>query len=256
MKVYIDFFGRSIPCYGLMISSGVFLGNLFMWFSIRKKGQSMTEMILLEAYALLGAIVGSKLLYFLTAWKSIEWSCFLEWKYFLYLMQAGFVFYGALLGGGLAFYAAGRFHKIPAMDYLRSHIAAIPFMHGIGRIGCFLAGCCYGIPWKGRLAVVFPEHSFAPSGIPLFPVQLVESVFLLLISGSIFLICRWRPKTDGVGLYLIFYSILRFILEFFRGDTIRGSLWGVSTSQWLSIPMLLLGLWLLFRSQRSFQSAL
>jgi phosphatidylglycerol:prolipoprotein diacylglycerol transferase len=101
-----------------------------------------------------------------------------------------------------------------------------------------LAGCCYGVPYHGIGAVVFPEGSFAPSGVELFPVQLVEAICLMVIALMILLLrftCRFEYTVE---LYLLSYGIVRFILEYYRYDEIRGGIANLSTSQWISVIMI------------------
>ena len=105
---------------------------------------------------------------------------------------------------------------------------SVALAQGFGRIGCFLAGCCYGEETDSPIGIVFHESAYAPNGVNLIPTQLISSGLDFLH----FLVLIWlarRVKADGqvAGCYLIFYSVGRFILEFFRGDMIRGNV-GVS----------------------------
>ncbi len=237
MHVYTNLFGLHIPSYGLMITIGVITANIVALCILRKyrNEYDLNDFIVLEGYCLLGAMIGAKLLYLMVSFRSIEWSRITELGYLNGLMQGGFVFYGGLIGGLLALFVAAKVHHLDAMKYIRRFIFLIPMIHGFGRIGCFMAGCCYGIPYHGFGAVVFPEESFAVPGVELFPVQIVEAVCLLVIA----LLMLFLQGKYGFGhtleLYLILYGILRFILEYFRYDDARGSLGSLSTSQWISI---------------------
>ena len=153
-------------------------------------------------------------------------------------MLSGFVFYGGLIFGLIFVFLAGKIHKIPAGIYVRKFIFLIPFMHSFGRVGCFMAGCCYGIPYDGIGAVVFPEGSYAIPGIKLFPVQLVESACLMIIAFAILYLQMKKQWYYTVETYLILYAILRFCLENLRYDAERGYYAGLSTSQWISIGFL------------------
>src|SRR5205823_217876 len=103
--------------------------------------------------------------------------------------------------------------------------------HGIGRVGCFLAGCCYGCLVPGTAL----RH----------PVQLYESIFLLVMA---LLICRLerRHLTASLGAYLVAYSGFRFFIEFLRAD-VRGGTYGLTTSQWVSMPLFAVGMVMLVR---------
>lgn len=134
-----------------------------------------------------------------------------------------------------------------AKDYIERLIFLIPFIHAFGRVGCYRAGCCYGMAYDGFGAVVYSPGTLAPYGIPLFPVQLVEAALLILI--SVVLMCfTLQKKTElTVPMYFITYGIVRFILEFYRGDAVRGNYLFFSTSQWISIALIASGSAILFR---------
>lgn len=239
MCLYLDLGVIRLPSYGVMITIGIILANLLAILLCKRYRLDGNDFIILEAYAFLGGFLGAKLFYLVVSFSQIDWGRILEFEYFNELMQGGFVFYGGLLGGIAAIFAAGRLHRIRAASYVRHMIGLIPVIHGFGRIGCFLAGCCYGRPYEGGLAVTFPEGSLAPSGIPLFPVQLVEALLLFLLAAFI-LVADWKWQVSyTVELYLGIYGIIRFVLECFRYDAVRGSLWIFSTSQWISIGLML-----------------
>lgn len=149
-------------------------------------------------------------------------------------LGGGFVFYGGLIFGliYLLLYCL-VFKKYPIKEaYI--FFAPLTFGHALGRIGCFLAGCCYGtycdLPWKIHLHGHF-RH----------PVQLYEASLLILL-GMILLKETLKKDTNPlklVGIYFLGYSMIRFILEFLRGDIIRGLHFGLSTSQWISLVFFL-----------------
>lgn len=239
MCLYLDLGVIRLPSYGVMITIGIILANLLAILLCKRYRLDGNDFIILEAYAFLGGFLGAKLLYLVVSFSQIDWGRIFEFDYFNRLMQGGFVFYGGLLWGIATIFAAGRLHHIVAAAYVRHMIGLIPLIHGFGRIGCFLAGCCYGRPYDGRFAVTFLEGSLAPSGIPLFPVQLTEALLLFLL-GALILIADWKWQVSyTVELYLSLYGIIRFVLEYFRYDAVRGSLWIFSTSQWISIGLIL-----------------
>lgn len=242
MHIYINLSGYRIPTYGLLVSSGVVLANLIALLYIRKKYKNdcLEDFLILEAYGFLGAFAGAKMLYIIVSYKTILWSNILDAAYFNKIMQGGFVFYGGLFGGIYCIWLGGKIHKIPVREYLEHYIFLIPLIHSFGRVGCFEAGCCYGIPYSGYGSVIFPENSFAPSGISLLPIQLIEAVCLLVLAVVILVLqLQWLWKYT-VETYLISYGILRFILEFFRFDQERGT-WGIfSVSQIISLSVIVI----------------
>ena len=243
MYPYIHFF-RTIPTYGIFMVTGALVANVIAIIKLRRVGLSGDDFMVVEGYGLLGAIIGSKMLYLLINVSEIDYSRLGDPKYLASWMQGGFVFYGGLIGGLLSLPICKKIHHIPIEKYIQHIVFLIPFAHSFGRIGCFMAGCCYGRPYDGFGAVVFPEDSFAPAGIKLFPVQLLEALFLLLISVILFVYGRrsgW--KGNALFLYFMLYGIIRFVTECFRYDIDeRGGLFGgLSLSQWLSIMMLIIG---------------
>ena len=137
--------------------------------------------------------------------------------------DAGFTYYGGLLGGAAAFLLGSR-HWLSRDQLLRSlNCAIVPLLvaHGIGRVGCFFAGCCYG-----RLVGEHFRH----------PTQLYEATFLLLLA-AVAAHVQHRHFLSGLRLYLFAYPTFRFAIEFLRADD-RGSLYSLSTSQWISLGLL------------------
>lgn len=239
MKIFIEIGNYKLPTYGLMIIIGVAIANLVALKILKKYKLDHLDFTILEGYTFLGAIIGAKLLYLIVSFDEIDFGRIFEWPYLKALLQGGFVFYGGLIGGILTALLAGKIHKIKTLTYMKTVICLIPIIHAFGRIGCFLAGCCYGKPYDGIFSVVFPEKSMAPSGIPLFPVQLFEAICLLLIGFTILFLQMKFDFSKTVELYLILYGILRFILEYLRYDAARGHLLMFSTSQWISIFLIL-----------------
>lgn len=239
MCLFVEILGRKFPTYGLMIVIGLVLANLIALFFVKKNQHDSLDFIIIQAYAVLGAFGGAKILYLIVSWRIIDWSRILELEYLNQVMQGGFVFYGGMIGALLLALGAGKWHHIDAMLYIRHYIFLIPFIHGFGRVGCFLAGCCYGRPYEGFGSVVFPEGSLAPSGVPLFPVQLVEAFILVGISLLLLWVRGHKDAIYTLEVYLGLYGVARFGLEYFRYDDARGYLWHLSTSQWISIGMIL-----------------
>lgn len=251
----IYFAGRLVPFYGICIALGIIAAGTTAYFLTRHRHKDFDMVILLASYGLCGSMVGAKLLYLFVNAPQIQWDKIFDFSYLRQLLQGGYVFYGGLGGGFLALFLGSRIHKIRLGEYLETCIPCIPIAHGFGRIGCHLAGCCYGIPYDGIGNVVYHEPSFAPTGIPLFPVQLVESMFNFAL--ALFLITWiWRKKTvySGIYVYLLSYSFFRFIAEtFLRDDVERGQIFIFSTSQWISI-FILVGALLVLLHKRNLQT--
>lgn len=231
MHMYFKLGSLQIPSYGLMIVLGLLSANLLLAPSLKKKKLRFDDAILLQAYALLGVVIGAKLFFFLVSWKLIDWSRIFDLEYLQSLMKAGFVFYGGLIGGLCTVSLAKKIHKLDIKQYLFELVPFVPWIHAFGRIGCFLSGCCYGKPYSGIFAVTYPEGSLPPSDISLFPVQLLEAFCLFIL----FFILRKIKEVYRLESYLLFYGIIRFILEYLRYDEARGGFLFLSTSQWISV---------------------
>ncbi len=235
MQIYLNVFGLQIPSYGLLIATGVFVANLIALLTIKKWQLRWEDLMTIEGYLALGMIIGAKILYLAVSYRQIDFSQIGNLRYLNAIMSSGFVFYGGLIGAFIALWLVWRIHKIAVFQYLTHFAFMIPLGHAFGRMGCFMAGCCYGIPYRGPFSVQFPAGGFAPAGVALFPVQAVEAVGLLLLAVALFILDYAFEKKYTVYLYLIAYSALRFVLEFYRYDAVRGLWGGLSTSQWISL---------------------
>jgi phosphatidylglycerol:prolipoprotein diacylglycerol transferase len=149
-------------------------------------------------------------------------------------LGGGFVFYGGLIFG-LLYYLIYTivFKKFP-VEYSKYLIPGIVFGHAIGRVGCFLAGCCYGSTTNSHFA-------FLIDGVSRYPVQIYEAIFLSFMGIVVLKMLSKQSSNDKiVATYLVSYSVFRFFNEFLRGDEIRGILWlDLSSSQWVSVIIII-----------------
>lgn len=227
--------------YGLMIAIGIIAAYLTGEYRAKKYKLDPEQIFSIVIWAVLGGFVGAKLLYILTRIKEI-----IADPKILLEAANGFVVYGGIIGGILTAMLYCRIKKLPFLKYFDLLIPSVALAQGFGRIGCFLAGCCYGQETGLPIGIVFHDSAYAPNGVSLLPTQLISSGLDFLH----FFVLIWfakRKKGDGqvAGLYLVFYSVGRFILEFFRGDLIRGNVGTLSTSQFISIFVCIAGVVLL-----------
>ncbi len=242
-----------ISLYGLAFFLGIALAAALALFLFKKRGIPIRALALSALYTIVCAMIGAKLLYVIVTWSAIvEWARFLlssgnsYFEVFLDLMQGGFVFYGGLIGGILGLFLYCRQFKMPVLKIFDIYAVILPLGHALGRVGCFFGGCCYGMPYDGVFSYkyfVTPENGGAAGlyGQSLFPVQLFEAAFLIAIFLLLYLLYRKLAHAEGLFtlLYAILYSVVRFTLEFFRYDAIRGAYLGLSTSQWISILLII-----------------
>lgn len=242
-------FGRFFAYYGLAIGLGVLVSGGIAAIQIRRFGLDGNDFLVLVGTCGLFGLAGAKALYLLVSLPEIDFTRILEMEYLASWMRGGFVFLGGVVGMIPALLLCKRVWKIPIRPYLQSCICCVPITHAFGRVGCYLVGCCYGIPYEGPLCVIYTQSQIAPNGIPLFPVQLTEAAAELVIGLCLLAFSRKIKGITGFLCYLISYSIVRFVLEFFRYDSARGSIAGLSTSQWVSLG-LFLSAWVLWFWER------
>lgn len=237
-------FGLTVHGYGLMVGTGFLLAVILCCYRAKWLGLSPDAALDLAILILVLGFLGGKLLYILVEFKS-----FLRDPLAL-LGSEGFVVYGGILSGILCAIWYCRRKKLNFWSYFDLMMPGAALNQGVGRIGCFLAGCCYGRQTNSALGVVFPQGSIAPAGIPLLPTQLFSAAGDLLIAAALLLLHRRLSRQGSVGaLYLILYGLGRFVIEFFRADP-RGSVGVLSTSQFISVFIVLGGAFLLWRCRR------
>ena len=225
-----------IPSYGLLTVIGIIVAVFFVYCRNEHFGISTKQLTVFTAIVLIGMAVGSRVVFVLSqiplASRTKSWL----WLWHS-ITNGGFVFYGGLFGAISAVFLISRIKKKPARHLLNYYVPAFPVFHIFGRIGCFFAGCCYGIP--SSFGIVLPEVDAQPR----LPVQLFESAYNLLIVTILLIYeyrCQKREKPYNLlTLYLFLYAPYRFIIEFFRGDVLRGTFGLLSTSQWISLISLL-----------------
>jgi phosphatidylglycerol:prolipoprotein diacylglycerol transferase len=230
----MDYFGAIV--FGI-------LPYLYLWWHSRRVQLKLTLKILslLIPLTLVFAIVGARLFYLIQYHQHYNWNVIKTWN-------MGFIFYGGLIGGIIVGVLILRYKRISVPKFADLSAPCIMLGLSLGRIGCFLNGCCYGktssLPW----AISFPQGSLPQNAfpselgtsLPVHPTQLYESLAAL----GLFLLLSWtgtKKKIDGevlAGLG-IGYSIWRFCIEFIRGDNPRIWFGTFTDSQMLSILIFL-----------------
>jgi phosphatidylglycerol---prolipoprotein diacylglyceryl transferase len=258
--MYPEIFGLSfLHTYGVLVALALVAGLWMAGRLAQDAGLNKDAVSDLGLYCALAAIGGAKLMMFL-----IDIPYYIEHPgeiLSLSTMQAGGVFYGGLIAalGVSAWYLWKA--KLPAWKTADVFAPAIALGHGIGRIGCFAAGCCWGVECDRGWAVTFTSGSAhervgVPLHVALHPTQLYEAAAEFVIFAVLYRAIR-RPHADGqiLGLYLALYSAARFTVEFFRFHE-QGNLLGgpLDTSQWISVGLFLAGAACLRRKSRPQQA--
>ena len=230
----------TIHGYGTMIAVGVLAAVAVAIFRCKKKQIDPEPILDLVLIALIGGFLGGKLLFILVS--VIDDPKAFAQNPMAYLGGSGFVVYGGII---FAVCVAVVYFKIKKMDFLTYWDMIMPevsIAQGFGRIGCFLAGCCYGAVTHSPIGVVFPQGSLAPAGVKLWPTQLMMSAGNFIIAGILILAAFKLKKRGQIGsLYLILYAIGRFGIEFLRNDH-RGAVGVFSTSQFISLFIVVIGI--------------
>ena len=215
--------------YGLMIAIGIFSAYFLAEYRARKIGLDVEAVFGLTCWAVVAGLIGGKVLYYITTFREI-----LKDPSLLLQVADGFVIYG-------------RWKKLNCLSYFDLAVPSVALAQGFGRIGCFLAGCCYGRETDSACSIVFHNSDYAPNGIPLIPTQLISSGLNFLHFAILIVFAKKYKKGEGqvAGMFFALYSAGRFFLEFLRGDAERGNVGVLSTSQFIAIFMFLFG-WVLF----------
>jgi phosphatidylglycerol:prolipoprotein diacylglycerol transferase len=251
--ILIDVGPLRLPTYGVLLVTALITALVTIVRRGRREGLDSGRLLDFSTWLIVVGIVGAKALMILTDWRYfwqypgelVSWST----------LRAGGVFYGGIIAGCLFALWYIRVHKLPVGKTFDVYAPALALGLGIGRLGCFAAGCDYGKPTTSFLGVVFTDpfsHEVAgtPLGVPLHPTQLYEALATFLIFGILVLCYRYK-RYDGqiFLLYLALYAAARFLIEFLRGDEDRGFLFGhlLSTSQFIALLTLAVAAGLAFQ---------
>lgn len=255
MYPFFQVLGRTIGNYALFSFLGFGVAVVVATKLAKKIKIAFEDILLLMLTIGLGTLIGGSFVYSLTNIKKVIYYIsiifdktttnslsFSQIKFILTDCFGGMVFYGGFIGATVALIIHVKVSKLCPLKSITDIFAiCVPLFHTFGRIGCFLGGCCYGVESKfGFIAQneLLPEMS----GVRRFPISLVESTLNFLI--FLFLLNLFKKgKNSGelLFVYMIIYPIIRFCLEFLRGDEIRGIIFGLSTSQWISIIIFIIG---------------
>jgi len=234
----------TVGTYGLFYALGFLLALRLAVFYARREGIETARIVDLGIVALLAGFVGAKVvLYLLTPRVYLA-----DPMEMIRSLRSAGVFYGGFLFASLAAVLYVRRHRLPLGRVADLMAPPLALGQAVGRLGCFAAGCCYGkacdLPW----AVTFTdprayELTGVTLGLPLHPTQIYHALSDLLILGvTARLLARRRIPGQVFWVYVLSYAVLRFVVEFFRGDTVRGLFFGarLSTSQLFAVPAALL----------------
>jgi phosphatidylglycerol:prolipoprotein diacylglycerol transferase len=243
-----DFLGRHVDSltlhsYGVLLALAFLAGLWVAGRQARQAGLDAGRVTDLAVYVLIAGLVGAKALLVI-----VEWRYYVDHpREILWVFQSGGVFYGGLLAAFPVAWWYVRRHRLDGWKTADVLAPGVAIGQAVGRLGCFAAGCCHGRPTHVAWAVTFRDLYAArtvgtPLDVPLHPTQLYESAATALIFAALLWLAP-RKRFDGqvVTTYVVLYSVARFTIEFFRGDSSRGFVFGglLSTSQLIAIVLVL-----------------
>jgi phosphatidylglycerol:prolipoprotein diacylglycerol transferase len=249
--VFFNIGGLTIHWYGLFMALA-FLAALIIWTLVgRREGRDAQFSSDLLFLVMILGIVGARTAYVLSnasTYAEHPISVFFLWK-------GGLIYYGGLIGGILAVLVFARLRHIRGLDLLDFAMTALPVSHALGRIGCFLNGCCFGDICKAGPSVRFPSGSdpwqrqvdlnhisvTTPESLSVYPVQLYEAAVNIVIFAVLLRIYRKRNRYGMVtAVYLLTYPLCRLLFENLRGT--HRVMWGpLSSAQGISLGLMAVG---------------
>jgi len=230
--------GLTIYSYGVLLAAAYLLGLQFALMRARSRGLDGQRVMDLGIWIIISALLGAKLLLLIVDFRQFTANP----GEMLNLARSGGVFYGGLIAAVVVAFVYMRRHRMPLWTTTDVFAPGIALGHIVGRLGCLLAGCCFGKPTTVPWAITFTNpaamaNSGTTLGVPLHPTQLYDAGAELLI--LLFLLAferRGRPFPGRTfWTYMLLYGLSRFVIEFYRGDN-RGTVFDVlSTSQFVSV---------------------
>jgi phosphatidylglycerol:prolipoprotein diacylglycerol transferase len=239
----------TVYSYGLLLALAYLAGLQIALVRARSRGLDSARVMDLGIWIIISALVGAKLMLLIVEWRHFSENP----RELLSLAQSGGVFYGGLiLALAVALWYMRR-HRLPMWTTCDVFAPGIALGHVIGRVGCFLAGCCYGratdMPWGVTFTDPFAAANVGtPLNVELHPTQLYEAGAELLILGLLLGTERMGRPFPGRTFwgYMFLYGCSRYLIEIYRGDP-RGFVFGsVSTSQFIALLLVPLSLIMLF----------
>lgn len=223
--------------YGLMIAIGIILALVVAERRAPKFGLSSDRVYSLGIVCALTGILGAKLMFLITEIPAIIKNPEIVLSY---VFSEGFVVYGGIILGILCAILYCRLKKMDFVRYFDLVMPSVALAQCFGRLGCFMAGCCYGRETDAWYGVVFANSPFAPHDVAVIPTQLISSALNLLNFAALCLFARKAKRGQVAALYLLNYSVGRFFIEYLRNDP-RGNVGFLSTSQFISLFVFVIG---------------
>lgn len=239
-----------VKTYGCCMALGFFVAWQVLVYLCKRVGRPFESIGNLLIALMVSGVLGSRIAYVIEHWHAEFASRPMD---VIRVDQGGLMFYGGLILATVVFACWCMFKRENPLAVGDLLCVAIPVGHAFGRIGCFFYGCCYGKQSTSALAVSFPRgspawyeqlnlgqiSSMAKESLPVLPTQLFEAAANALLFAVLFAFYR-RFRGGTIALYLIGYAVIRFVMEYVRGDP-RAAVGPFSISQTISIALLVAG---------------
>lgn len=257
MYPYIEIFGDKLPTYFICSSIGGVITFYLLCHMLLKRllVHKYIKEILISS---LGLLSGAKLFGFLSRFM-YEYGLGNKINILQIIKNSGIVYLGGLLGYIATLYLLCRIKKKDFSEISNIIAVCIPLFHTFGRIGCYLAGCCYGKESSSVISLPY-RTDFGEEFVNRIPVQLMEACFEAILFAMLF--NNYKTKVNNhtecdnnlLRKYLLCYCVWRFIIEFWRGDELRGVIGIISYSQIICILLLIITIYISFEKYYKNQS--
>lgn len=232
----VNMINTKIPLYGILVVTGILSGLYIMYKNVKTLNYKKEENHGLILYILLGTLFGAKYFTLLTNFNKFKDN--IDFK------KIGLSSYGAIIGILILLIIFAKQYKKNFKDLINNILPAIPLMYGISKIGCFLAGCCYGIKYNGPLSITYKYSLSAPKNISLLPIQIIETITFILI--YLYISKKKKENKNIIGITLLLCGLSKFLLDYLRMNHINKIL---TVNQIVSIPFIIIGLILYFKEK-------
>lgn len=231
-------FDTDIPIYGIMIILALIINILVVYIISKKYNFNKYELIGAIAYENIGIICGAKILTYLSNSDLLPMD----------FWSIGLSSYGGVIGALICLIIFSFQFKKSLKEMLFIFMPSISLMYAIGKIGCFLVGCCYGIEYNGFGSITYKHSLIAPNNVNLFPIQIIETfIFILIFIYIMKKIKNNKLKWNTLGSYFILCGFAKFILDFLRSSHLNIV---ISLNQIISIVFIILGVILIIKDRK------
>lgn len=250
--------------YGLCMALGFLAAWQVAVWLCKRSGQNAEQVTSVLTGLMLTGVIGARVAYVIEHWRS-EFAA--HPISVIRFDQGGLMFYGGFISAAIFVAIYIKIKKINLFALSDVLLTAVPLGHAFGRLGCFMHGCCYGKITHGPMGVCFPRHSpawydqvyaktplldaTALQSLPVIPTQLIECAANLILFTVLVILYKkhWEKRGLITGFYLISYAVLRFLIEFLRGDP-RAAIGPFSISQAIGLLLIVFGIYAISYSRK------